>query len=56
MEELTAVLQRIDENLSGIRVALSIISLYIALMLFFKDMGNGAKDAIRSLRDKIDKR
>ena len=56
MDYLIAVLQRIAENLSGIRIALSFIGMYLAFMLFFKDMGNGAKDAIRSLKDKISRR
>ena len=56
MDDLIAVLQRIAENLSGIRIALSFIGMYLAFMLFFKDMGNGAKDAIRSLKDKISRR
>ena len=56
MEELTAVFQKIADDISGIRISLAIISMYLALMLFFKDMGNGAKDAIKSLKNKIDKR
>ena len=56
MDELIAILQRINDNLTGIRTSLLMIGLYLGFMLFFKDMGNGAKDAIRSLRDKIDKR
>ena len=53
MDELIAILQRINDNLTGIRTALLIIGLYLGLMLVFKDMGNGTADAIKSLIDKI---
>ena len=53
MDELIAILQRINDNLTGIRTALLIIGLYLSFMLFFKDMGNGARNAIDSLKDKI---
>ena len=53
MEELIKVLQDINHSLIGIRVSLGAISLYLLFMLCFKDMGNGAKDILRNIRDKI---
>jgi hypothetical protein len=56
MDELITILQRINDNLTGIRTALLLIGLYLSLMLFLKDMGNGARNAIDSLKDKISER
>ena len=53
MEELIKVLQDINHSLIGIRASLGAIGLYLFFMLCFKDMGNGAKDAIHNLENKI---
>ena len=53
MEELIKVLQDINHSLIGIRVSLGAISLYLLFMLFFKDMGNGAKEGLKEVAKEL---
>ena len=53
MGELIQVLQDINNSLIGIRFSIEAIGLYLLFMLFFKDMGNGAKEGLKEVAKEL---